>query len=110
MSTFDPLTGEILNRLPRYTVFPKTHYVTPQDRLLAVIDEIKVELQDRLKVLTKANKLVEAQRLEQRTQFDLEMIQSLATVQGLRTTLDIYQEGRKSRLRLCLTIFPTMPC
>ena len=77
LSTFDPLTGEILNRLPRYTVFPKTHYVTPRDRLFAVIDEIKAELQDRLKVLEKKNKIVEAQRLEQRTHFDLEMIQEL---------------------------------
>ena len=94
MSTFDPLTGEILNRLPRYTVFPKTHYVTPRDRLLAVIDEIKVELQDRLKVLTNANKLVEAQRLEQRTQFDLEMIQELGYCSGIEN-YSRYLSGRQ---------------
>ena len=94
LSTFDPLTGEILNRLPRYTVFPKTHYVTPRDRLLAVIDEIKVELQDRLKVLTKANKLVEAQRLEQRTQFDLEMIQELGYCSGIEN-YSRYLSGRQ---------------
>ena len=94
LSTFDPLTGEILNRLPRYTVFPKTHYVTPRDRLLAVIDEIKVELQDRLEVLTKANKLVEAQRLEQRTQFDLEMIQELGYCSGIEN-YSRYLSGRQ---------------
>ncbi len=94
LSTFDPLTGEVLNRLPRYTVFPKTHYVTPRDRLLAVIDEIKVELQDRLKVLTKANKLVEAQRLEQRTQFDLEMIQELGYCSGIEN-YSRYLSGRQ---------------
>ena len=94
LSTFDPLTGEILNRLPRYTVFPKTHYVTPRDRLLAVIDEIKVELQDRLKVLTTANKLVEAQRLEQRTQFDLEMIQELGYCSGIEN-YSRYLSGRQ---------------
>ena len=94
LSTFDPLTGEILNRLPRYTVFPKTHYVTPRDRLLAVIDEIKEELQDRLKVLTKANKLVEAQRLEQRTQFDLEMIQELGYCSGIEN-YSRYLSGRQ---------------
>ena len=94
LSTFDPLTGEVLNRLPRYTVFPKTHYVTPRDRLLAVIDEIKVELQDRLKVLTKLNKLVEAQRLEQRTQFDLEMIQELGYCSGIEN-YSRYLSGRQ---------------
>ena len=67
IGTFDPLTGEILNRLPRYTVFPKTHYVTPRERILAVLDEIREELAHRLQVLKDANKLVEAQRLEQRT-------------------------------------------
>ena len=72
--------------------------MSPRDRLLAVIDEIKVELQDRLNVLTKANKLVEAQRLEQRTQFDLEMIQELGYYQGLRITryLSGRQEGAAS--------------
>ena len=66
LSTFDPLTGEILNKLPRYTIFPKTHYVTPRQRMMSVIDEIKDELQERLKYLTDNNQLVEAQRLEQR--------------------------------------------
>ena len=94
LSTFDPLTGELINRLPRYTVFPKSHYVTPRDRLLSVIDDIKIELQDRLKVLTKANKLVEAQRLEQRTQFDLEMIQELGYCSGIEN-YSRYLSGRE---------------
>ena len=94
LSTFDPLTGELIKRLPRYTVFPKTHYVTPRDRLLGVIDDIKVELQDRLKVLTKAHKLVEAQRLEQRTQFDLEMIQELGYCSGIEN-YSRYLSGRE---------------
>ena len=75
ISIFDPLTGEVLNRLPRYTIFPKSHYVTPRERVVRVLDEIKEEMFERVKDLTAANKLVEAQRLEQRTRFDLEMIQ-----------------------------------
>ena len=58
LSTFDPLTGEILNKLPRYTIFPKTHYVTPRQRMMSVIDEIKDELQEQLKYLTDNNQLV----------------------------------------------------
>lgn len=80
---FDPLTGKVLREIPRYTVFPKTHYVTPKERILKIIGEIKVELRDRLKVLRKENKLVEAQRLEQRTRFDLEMMQQLGYCSGI---------------------------
>ena len=83
LSIFDPLTGEIIQRVPRYTVFPKTHYVTPRERMLSVLDDIKEELQDRLNHLTQNNKLVEAQRLEQRTRFDLEMIQELGYCSGI---------------------------
>ena len=72
MSLFDPLTGEILSRIARYTVFPKSHYVTPREKLLAAVDQIKIELKERLDQLRSLNKLVEAQRLEQRTLFDLE--------------------------------------
>jgi excinuclease ABC subunit B len=79
--------------LPRYTVFPKSHYVTPRDRLLGVLDDIKIELRDRLKVLTKANKLVEAQRLEQRTQFDLEMIREVGYCSGIEN-YSRYLSGR----------------
>ena len=94
IGTFDPLTGEILNRLPRYTVFPKTHYVTPRERIVAVIDEIRDELADRLKVLKDANKLVEAQRLEQRTRFDLEMIRELGYCSGIEN-YSRYLSGRE---------------
>ena len=93
LSTFDPLTGEILNKLPRYTIFPKTHYVTPPQRMVSVIDEIKDELQDRLKYLTDNNQLVEAQRLEQRTRFDLEMIQELGYCSGIEN-YSRYLSGR----------------
>jgi len=93
ISIFDPLTGEVINRVPRYTVFPKTHYVTPRERILAVLDEIREELIDRLKFLKDHNKLVEAQRLEQRTRFDLEMIKELGYCQGIEN-YSRYLSGR----------------
>ena len=93
LSVFDPLTGELINRVPRYTVFPKTHYVTPREKILSVIDDIKDELQDRLGYLTRHNKLVEAQRLEQRTRFDLEMILELGYCQGIEN-YSRYLSGR----------------
>ena len=93
LSLFDPLTGEILNRVPRYTIFPKTHYVTPRDRILNVLDDIKEELQDRLNYLNQHNKLVEAQRLEQRTRFDLEMIAELGYCSGIEN-YSRYLSGR----------------
>lgn len=74
LSYFDPLTGEVTRRVPRLTIFPKTHYVTPRERLLEACEHIKVELKDRLGHLRRTEKLLEAQRLEQRTLFDLEMI------------------------------------
>lgn len=83
ISTFDPLTGEIFKRLPRVTIYPKTHYVTPRDRVLKTIDLIKDELRERLDYLRSANKLVEAQRLEQRTQFDIEMLLELGYCNGV---------------------------
>ena len=93
IALFDPLTGEVLRRLPRYTVFPKTHYVTPRERILGVIDEIREELAERLAVLKDANKLVEAQRLEQRTRFDLEMIKELGYCSGIEN-YSRYLSGR----------------
>jgi excinuclease ABC subunit B len=93
LSIFDPLTGEILNRVPRYTVFPKSHYVTPRERMLSVLDDIREELKDRLKHLKDNNKLVEAQRLEQRTQFDLEMIKELGYCSGIEN-YSRYLSGR----------------
>ncbi|MDX2346200.1 MAG: excinuclease ABC subunit UvrB [Legionella sp.] len=83
IAIFDPLTGEIIKRVPRITIYPKTHYATPRERMLKAIDLIKPELQARLKVLTSQNKLVEAQRLEQRTRFDLEMMQELGYCSGV---------------------------
>jgi len=94
LSWFDPLTGEVLRKVPRATIFPKTHYVTPRERLLAAIDEIKAELRERLQVLRAADKLVEAQRLEQRTLFDLEMIQELGYCQGIEN-YSRYLSGRE---------------
>ena len=95
LSWFDPLTGEVLRKVPRTTIFPKTHYVTPRERLLAAIDEIKLELRERLQVLRAADKLVEAQRLEQRTMFDLEMIQELGYCQGIEN-YSRYLSGRET--------------
>ena len=94
ISVFDPLTGEVINRLPRYTVFPKTHYVTPRERILAVVDEIRDELAERLTWLREHNKLVEAQRLEQRTRFDLEMIKELGYCNGIEN-YSRYLSGRQ---------------
>ena len=94
ISTFDPLTGEILQRLPRFTVYPKTHYVTPRDRLLKMADEIKEEMRERLKFLHDNHKLVEAQRLEQRTRFDLEMIKEIGFCSGIEN-YSRYLSGRE---------------
>src|SRR5688572_27981529 len=80
---FDPLTGEIRRKVPRYTVFPGTHYVTPRDRLVAAVDQIRDELHGRLIDLKNAGKLVEAQRLEQRTRFDIEMIREVGYCNGI---------------------------
>ena len=83
LSLFDPLTGEIIRRLARYTVYPKSHYVTPREQLLSAVDAIKIELKERLKQLHSLNKLVEAQRLEQRTLFDIEMILEVGYCSGI---------------------------
>ncbi|MCC5868652.1 MAG: excinuclease ABC subunit UvrB [Gammaproteobacteria bacterium] len=93
LSYFDPLTGEVLRRVPRLTIFPKTHYVTPRERLLAAIDEIKIELKARLAQLRDNGRLLEAQRLEQRTQFDLEMIAELGYCSGIEN-YSRYLSGR----------------
>jgi len=83
ISIFDPLTGEVIKRVGRITIYPKSHYVTPRETVLKAIDQIKVELDDRLKTLKDNNKLVEAQRLEQRTRFDIEMLQELGYCNGV---------------------------
>ena len=93
LSYFDPLTGEVVRRVARLTVFPKTHYVTPRERLLEACDLIKIELKERLEYLRKHNKLLEAQRLEQRTLFDLEMIRELGYCSGIEN-YSRYLSGR----------------
>ncbi len=94
ISIFDPLTGEVQQKVPRFTIFPKTHYVTSRDRMLNAGSLIKEELKDRLKVLNDLNKLVEAQRLEQRTLYDLEMIHELGYCQGIEN-YSRYLSGRE---------------
>ncbi len=83
LSLFDPLTGATLRKVPRYVVYPKTHYATTRESVLNAIETIKVELKDRLAYLHSANKLVEAQRLEQRTRFDLEMMAEVGYCNGI---------------------------
>ena len=83
LALFDPLTGETLRKLPRYTIYPKTHYATTRDRVLAAIDTVKIELKERLEILYAQNKLVEAQRLAQRTQFDVEMMAEVGYCNGI---------------------------
>jgi excinuclease ABC subunit B len=95
LSFFDPLTGEVLRKVPRATVFPKSHYVTPRERLLGALDDIKAELADRLKILRDAGQLLEAQRLEQRTMFDLEMIRELGYCAGIEN-YSRYLSGREA--------------
>ena len=83
LSYFDPLTGEVLRKVARLTVYPKTHYATPRDTIVKAIDQIRLELRDRLRDLRDNNKLVEAQRLEERTKLDLEMMQQLGYCSGI---------------------------
>jgi excinuclease ABC subunit B len=90
---FDPLTGEVVRRVPRFTIFPKTHYVTPREKLLEACEQIKMELKDRLAYLRNQEKLLEAQRLEQRTLFDLEMIKELGYCSGIEN-YSRYLSGR----------------
>ena len=93
IAAFDPLTGEVIRKLPRFTFFPKTHYATPRETLMEAIEHIKAELKDRLEFLRGKNKLVEAQRLEQRTRFDLEMIMELGYCNGIEN-YSRYLSGR----------------
>lgn len=95
ISVFDPLTGAVKQRdLARYTIYPKTHYVTPRDRILDAIEEIKVELEGRKKYLLENNKLLEEQRISQRTQFDIEMMNELGFCSGIEN-YSRYLSGRK---------------
>ncbi|CAN1487099.1 UvrB Helicase subunit of the DNA excision repair complex [Burkholderiaceae bacterium] len=83
LQLLDPLTGRVRQKIPRFTVYPSSHYVTPRDKVLAAVETIKLELGDRLKELVGMNKLVEAQRLEQRTRFDLEMLSEVGHCKGI---------------------------
>ena len=83
LQLFDPLTGRVKQKIPRFTVYPSSHYVTPRDKVLTAVETIKLELADRLKQLLSEGKLVEAQRLEQRTRFDLEMLSEVGHCKGI---------------------------
>ncbi|ACO78216.1 excinuclease ABC subunit B [Azotobacter vinelandii CA] len=93
LAAFDPLTGEVIRKLPRFTFYPKSHYVTPRETLLEAVEQIKAELKERLEHLRERGKLVEAQRLEQRTRFDLEMILELGYCNGIEN-YSRYLSGR----------------
>ncbi|MDP3844879.1 MAG: excinuclease ABC subunit UvrB [Pseudomonas sp.] len=93
LCAFDPLTGAVIRKLQRYTLYPKSHYVTPREKLLEAVEHIKVELKERLEYLRVNNKLVEAQRLEQRTRFDIEMIVELGYCNGIEN-YSRYLSGR----------------
>jgi excinuclease ABC subunit B len=94
LSWFDPLTGTVLRRVPRLTIYPRTHYATPRDIVLNAVDQIKVDLKLRLEDLRQASKLVEAQRLEQRTLFDIEMMAELGYCSGIEN-YSRYLSGRQ---------------
>ncbi len=83
LSLLDPLTGKVRQKIPRFVIYPKSHYVTPRERVLAAVETIKVELRERVAQFVKDGKLVEAQRLEQRTRFDVEMMQEVGHCKGI---------------------------
>ncbi|HEY0975345.1 MAG TPA: excinuclease ABC subunit UvrB [Solimonas sp.] len=93
LAFFDPLTGEIKRKMPRVTVFPKTHYVTPREKMLSMFEPVRSELHQRIDFFKKNNKLIEAQRIEQRTQFDLEMIREIGYCNGIEN-YSRYLSGR----------------
>lgn len=94
LSYFDPLTGEVLRKVPRLTIYPKSHYVTPRSQLLSAVDHIKVDLKERLEQLYSVNKLVEVQRLQQRCQYDIEMMLELGYCSGIEN-YSRYLSGRQ---------------
>ena len=93
ISFFDPLTGEVKRKVPRVTIFPKTHYVTPREKILGMIDEIREELASRIAYFKQNNKLIEAQRIEQRTNFDMEMVREIGYCNGIEN-YSRYLSGR----------------
>ena len=94
ISVFDPLTGQVDRKVPRFTIYPGTHYVTPRDRLIGAVDQIREDLRVRLGQLRDASKLLEAQRLEQRTMFDMEMMQEVGYCSGIEN-YSRYLSGRQ---------------
>jgi len=102
LSFFDPLTGEVLRKVARLTVYPKTHYATPRDTIVKAIDQIRLELRDRLRELRDNNKLVEAQRLEERTKLDLEMMQQLGYCSGIENYSRYLSERQAGEPPPCL--------
>ncbi|MBW4936243.1 excinuclease ABC subunit UvrB [Marinobacter sp. F4206] len=94
LSYFDPLTGEVLRRVPRVTIYPKSHYVTPRQTVLDAVENIRVELDERLQQLRDNNRLVEAQRLEERTRYDIEMMMELGYCNGIEN-YSRYLSGRR---------------
>jgi excinuclease ABC subunit B len=94
ISIFDPLTGEVQHKVPRVSIYPKSHYVTPRETIVEAIDSIKEELRGRLEQLRENNKLVEVQRLEERTRYDLEMMQELGYCNGIEN-YSRYLSGRQ---------------
>jgi excinuclease ABC subunit B len=94
LTLFDPLTGQILHKVPRYTVYPSSHYVTPRETTLRAIEAIKIELKERVAWFLSQNKLVEAQRIEQRTRYDLEMLNELGFCKGIEN-YSRHLSGRK---------------
>ncbi|MEG9531297.1 excinuclease ABC subunit UvrB [Mannheimia indoligenes] len=107
LSLFDPLTGHSLGKVPRYTIYPKTHYVTPRERILDAIEQIKEELAERRTYFIKDNKLLEEQRIAQRTQFDIEMMNELGYCSGIEN-YSRYLSGRKEG-EAPPTLFDYMP-
>jgi len=95
ISYFDPLTGNISRRVPRVTIYPKSHYVTPRETIVAMIDDVKIELHERLEELRSVDKLVEAQRLEQRTLLDIEMLNEIGYCSGIEN-YSRYLSGKKA--------------
>src|SRR5436190_9374240 len=94
LEVFDPLTGRVQHPLSRFTVYPSSHYVTPRETTLRAVDAIKIELSDRIKYFLDATRLVEAQRIEQRTRFDLEMLNELGFCKGIEN-YSRHLSGRK---------------
>jgi excinuclease ABC subunit B len=94
LTVFDPLTGAISRKVPRYTVYPGTHYVTPRERLIGAVDQVREDLRERLRELRDGGKLLEAQRLEQRTMFDMEMMKEVGYCAGIEN-YSRYLSGRE---------------